>query len=121
MLDGILMSTYLREVSTLPIAGGLILLLSLIFSLLRFRFNILILFATLVTSLILCRLMFALTGQIYDFILILEGVLITFIVSTLYRHFVAEKEKRFIEHAFGHYISPDVVRDISANPESLKL
>lgn len=53
--------------------------------------------------------------------LILEGIVITFVVSALYRHFVTEKEKRFIEDAFSHYISPDVVKSLSANPKNLKL
>lgn len=66
-------------------------------------------------------MLFTLEGSLYDFMLILEAVFVTFIVSALYKHFVTEREKRFIEHAFGHYISPDVVKNISADPKNLKL
>ena len=99
----------------------MIVLISGIFYVLRMRWNILISISLIGLTLIASRAFFTLEGSFYDFILLLEGIIITFIVSALYKHFVTEKEKRFIEHAFGHYISPDVVKNISADPKNLKL
>lgn len=32
-----------------------------------------------------------------------------------------DADHRFLSNAFGHYISPDIVKQLSANPESLSL
>ncbi len=121
MLDGILTETFIDQKNTAWIVVMTIFLLSGIFFVLRVRWNILLWILFIGLSLITCRMLFTLEGSLYDFMLILESVFVTFIVSALYKHFVTEKEKRFIEHAFGHYISPDVVKNISADPKNLKL
>ncbi len=41
--------------------------------------------------------------------------------GSIYRYFVVDAEHRFLSNAFGHYISPDIVRQLSANPDSLSL
>lgn len=121
MLDGILTETFIDEKDTAWIALILIVVLSGIFFILRVRWNVLVWMLVLWLLVILARILFTLEGAFYDLMLLFEWVTITFIVSALYKHFVTEKEKRFIEHAFGHYISPDVVKNISANPKNLKL
>lgn len=45
----------------------------------------------------------------------------TFISAAFYRYFVTNKNRRYIEKAFAHYIAPDVVKQIAANPDSFKL
>lgn len=41
--------------------------------------------------------------------------------TTLYRYFGEEKEKRFISETFQHYLSPDVIRELTDNPNKLRL
>lgn len=44
-----------------------------------------------------------------------------FLVVTLFNYFFEGREKRFISHAFGHYVSPQVVDKLMAHPENLAL
>ncbi len=41
--------------------------------------------------------------------------------TTIYRYLVEEKEKRFISETFQHYLSPDVIRELTAHPEKVRL
>lgn len=47
--------------------------------------------------------------------------LATFISAAFYRYFITNRDRRYIEKAFSHYIAPDVVKQIAANPDSFKL
>jgi adenylate cyclase len=40
---------------------------------------------------------------------------------TCYRYFTEEKEKVWIKHAFGHYLSGEVINELLADPSKLKL
>lgn len=46
---------------------------------------------------------------------------LTYLVVLLYRFISEEKEKRFVRHAFQHYLSHDVVDAVLANRQELKL
>lgn len=46
------------------------------------------------------------------FPLFLAGGLLTFPLTFIYRFFVVDREKRYIENAFGHYIDPKMVEMI---------
>jgi adenylate cyclase len=46
------------------------------------------------------------------FPLFLAGGLLTFPMTFIYRFFVVDREKHFIENAFGHYIDPKMVKMI---------
>ncbi len=48
-------------------------------------------------------------------------ILTVFLLVTLSNYFFAGREKRFIRHAFSHYVSPDIVEQIIKNPASLSL
>ncbi len=47
--------------------------------------------------------------------------LAVFIATAFYRYFITNRDRRYIEKAFSHYIAPDVVKQIAANPDSFKL
>jgi len=49
------------------------------------------------------------------------GIGVSYLTATAYVAVVEGREKRFIRRAFGKYVSPDVVAEISKDPESLKL
>lgn len=44
-----------------------------------------------------------------------------FLVVTFFNYFFEGREKRFISKAFGHYVSPQVVNQLTKKPESLSL
>jgi adenylate cyclase len=49
------------------------------------------------------------------------SVLLAYVLSVAYVSIVEGREKRFIKGAFGKYLSPDVVAEISEDPSALKL
>ena len=42
-------------------------------------------------------------------------------VATGWRYFHSDRERRFVREAFSRYLAPEVVRELAANPGSLKL
>ncbi len=48
-------------------------------------------------------------------------ILFMFIVSSLFSYMRAERERRAVRQAFGLYISPDYIKELSRNPDQLKL
>ena len=51
-------------------------------------------------------------------------VLVTMLVwgsVTLYQFLVTDKDKRFINTAFAHYLSPEVIHELTKNPDFLRL
>ncbi len=44
-----------------------------------------------------------------------------FLTVTLFNYFFEGREKRFISKAFGHYVSPQIVSQLTEHPESLSL
>jgi adenylate cyclase len=49
------------------------------------------------------------------------AILLSFIGTYLLRFILEQKEKRFIEGAFGHYVNPSVVKQIEKDPKMLEL
>jgi adenylate cyclase len=46
---------------------------------------------------------------------------LTYLLSTIYDYSIAQRAKVKIQSAFEHYLSPEMARQMAANPESLKL
>ncbi len=53
--------------------------------------------------------------------LFLAGGLLTFPITFIYRFFVVDRERRYIENAFGHYIDPKMVEMIDMEEVGLTL
>lgn len=121
MLDGILTGTFLEEKNTWYIAIVFIILSSIVLYSLPITIHIIYMLLMSIIIIWSCRYIFATSGNIYDLYLLILSLWVTFITTIIYRHFVINRERRFIEQAFGHYISPEVVAKISKNPEALKL
>jgi len=49
------------------------------------------------------------------------SITVTFVVTTVLGFLTASKDKKFITNAFGQCLSPEVVKEIVANPSSFKL
>lgn len=61
------------------------------------------------------------SGVVIDLFAYAVTGLATFVSVTLYRYLVTNRDKRYIEKAFSHYLAPEVVRKIAADPDSFKL
>lgn len=49
------------------------------------------------------------------------AMVIAYIAGWIYKYFVTDKKKRDITSAFGKYVSEDLVKEISKNPDEVKL
>lgn len=49
------------------------------------------------------------------------SVFFTFIVLTIFKFLILEKEKSFLRNAFSHYLSTDVISELITDPEKLNL
>lgn len=56
-------------------------------------------------------------NMVYPFV----AIGLSYLAAWVYRYFVADKKKREITSAFGHYVSKDLVSEISKNPDMVKL
>ncbi len=77
--------------------------------------------ASFVGIVVLSGIFFALTGLYLPVIPLAGPILFSFILLTFIKFFVTEKERGFLRTAFSHYLSADVIRQIIANPDKLKL
>lgn len=71
--------------------------------------------------LIFLYVMLAAFGFILNYVMILFGTIVTLIAITVYKFILFDKQKNFIKRAFMQYLSPEVVKQVIANPELLKL
>ncbi len=63
----------------------------------------------------------AVFGWIVNYFMIIAGTLIALVAFTAYKFVLFDKQKNFIKKAFMQYLSPDVVQELIAKPELLKL
>ena len=60
-------------------------------------------------------------GLILNMVYPFMAMVMAYIVGWIYKYFVADKKKREITSAFGKYVSEDLVKEISKNPDEVKL
>lgn len=60
-------------------------------------------------------------GVVLDLIWPIVALVATYLVVLAYRNFTEFREKRKLKTAFGHYVSSELVEQISANPDQLQL
>jgi adenylate cyclase len=60
-------------------------------------------------------------GDLLGIIFPVVTVGLTYLVTTSWRYFTEGAEKRYLRHAFEHYLNPDVIAAIVDDPEGLKL
>jgi len=99
---------------------GLALVLTFVFT----RFGIVVSTVTLFASLGLyygAAHFFYRQGLLINIVNPMLTIVLTYIAAWVYRYFVADKGKRQIKSAFGHYVSKELVEEISKNPDQVKL
>lgn len=60
-------------------------------------------------------------GYNWPFFIFGSSVLVSYITSLAQKYISENKQRRFIQMAFSQYINPDLMRQLVANPEQLKL
>ncbi len=60
-------------------------------------------------------------NQLVGIVYILFSLLTLFITVTVINYFYEGRRRRFIRHAFSHYIAPSVIHQLLQNPDKLKL
>lgn len=122
-IQTILEGKFLRDQSSISLwltLAGLLILNLFLFSFLRLRYAIplalLELFGFLVAGIAAYEYRVFL-NVIYPFL----TVSLTFIGTYLLRFILEQKERKFIEGAFGHYVNKDVVDQILKHPEMMHL
>ncbi len=65
--------------------------------------------------------LFTLAGIVAPLIALAAASAIAFTTVYAYRFLVEDKAKRWIQHAFNHFLSPELVRRLAADPSVLKL
>ena len=73
-------------------------------------------FATVIVSVLAL-----LNGLVLPYLLWLGLALSSYLILYSYRVFFEDQQKRWIRHAFRHYLSPHLVDQLAENPELLKL
>ena len=58
-------------------------------------------------------------GWWLEFVAPLMTLVVGYLVLTIYGYIIKEKEKEFVQGAFGHYLSPAVVDQIMTNPDMI--
>ncbi len=56
-------------------------------------------------------------NMVYPFL----AIMLSYLASWVYKYFIADKNKRELKSAFGHYVSGELVEQISKNPDIVKL
>jgi adenylate cyclase len=124
MLDSILQGKFLRDQTDRELMVSLVLLiLLLVVFFFRFstRISAIFFFSLFIGVFIFARWIFAAHGIVLNLFAYFISITTTFVVSTLYRYFIVNKKRRFIELAFSRYLAPEIVREIWDHPDTLKL
>ena len=61
------------------------------------------------------------SGRLIDVWAVMTTILAAVILSSAYRYRVEGKDRRFIAKAFGRYVSPQILAELTAHPEMLAL
>lgn len=124
MLDSILQGKFLRDQTDRELIASLVLLiLLLVIFFFRFstRISAIFFLSLFIGVFIFARWIFAAHGIVINLFAYFISITTTFVVSTLYRYFIVNKKRRFIELAFSRYLAPEIVREIWDHPDTLKL
>jgi len=123
-LDNLLAGDFIRPVTPIQTAAGIILLtLAATFFLTLFQQQKNQIIAAIIIPLFPLMLAFVFYKYGYDFKLIPSelAVITGTALSIIHRYLIIGKQERFIRHSFRHYLSPVVIDQLMENPGKLKL
>ncbi len=94
--------------------------LAIILSYLGVMLSILVTLITIVVYIFAAHFFYSgglIVNMVYPFI----AIVLTYLGSWVYKYFIADRKKREMKSAFGHYVSKELVEQISNNPDLVKL
>lgn len=94
--------------------------LAIILSYLGVMLSILVTLITIVVYIFAAHFFYSgglIVNMVYPFI----AIVLTYLGSWVYKYFIADRKKREMKNAFGHYVSKELVEQISNNPDLVKL
>jgi adenylate cyclase len=125
MLDNLLKGNFIRES---PVWLNLLILfavVALMITLCLFQRRLILEAAvTVLEMLVVIAVAFAAYhwGNLWiPLVMYLAGIAAAFITGTIYNYVIEGSQKRFIKSAFSQYLSPNVIEQIIADPDQLKL
>ncbi len=109
--------SHLSEVLTVFILACL---LAISLNYLGLVLSVLVSFFAVFTYILLAHVLYS-QGLIINMVYPFAAIILAYLGSWVYKYFIADRGKREIKSAFGHYLSPELVDQIAKNPELVKL
>ena len=123
-VDNIINKDYIRTVSPVMIFILIVLFsfgIGYLFINLKPLSGTLVFFGTIIGYFIIVQLLF-LKGHVHiDFLKPIMGLVFSFLGIMAYKYSAERKEKVWIKKTFSQYMSPDVIKELTENPDKLKL
>ncbi len=82
--------------------------------------SVLVAFASILLYIFTSHLLYR-NGVIVNMVYPFSAIILTYLSSWIYKFFIADRKKRELKSAFGHYVSGELVEQISQNPDLVKL
>lgn len=82
--------------------------------------SVLVAFASILLYIFASHLLYK-NGVIVNMVYPFSAIILTYLASWIYKFFIADRKKRELKSAFGHYVSGELVEQISQNPDLVKL
>ena len=124
-LDGLLQNKMLTKIddATLWIVSIILTIITVLcYFFLPNYLSLIFAIVSVISSIWTARYLYDTHRLVIDIFPILLSVFVaTFTLTYVYRFFVVNREKRYIENAFGHYIDPKMVEMIDAEQVSVSL
>ena len=122
VMNTILLSQFIQRIppwidALLTFAFGV--LLSLVIPRLRVLLGAAFVFAVIVFYALIAFLALSHAGWWLDAVGPLTTLVVGYLAITIYGYVIKEREKEFVQGAFGHYLSPAVVDEIMNNPDMI--
>lgn len=109
-----------NTLSQILTVSGISIALCILLNYLGILLSILLATASIILYYLLAHILYK-NGLIINMVYPFIAIVLTYIASWIYKYFIADKKKREISSAFGHYVSEALVEEISKNPDMVKL
>ena len=126
VVEQIIQGKFLRRPALIKSAEALAILGAGLLIVILAQFVGTVLVALISTGIIFCAfyvswIFYTKQGLLFDPVYLSLSVIAIFFVSALLTYMRSEVERKQVRSAFGHYISPDFMKELSKDPDKLKL
>ncbi len=124
MLDGLLQHRIPHEFNlrfTIALTIGIILVMAFLFLEMPAILTPFTVFIGFYLTIFVGRWLYGSHGIVLNIFPILSASVLTYLITFTYKFFIVDREKRFIQSAFSHYIDPVIVKKISDSDHPVEL